>query len=119
MLKTNAYQALLDKQFVKWSVEQLYIQWQYFLAKQLVLNQFQQIYSKQLQISESRYAAGQDNGLERLNMQNWVAQNEQSVFNIDASRGNYATKIQDIWHNDKKGLQLKKYTIGFIKLLQQ
>ena len=80
MLKTNAYQALLDKQFVKWSVEQLYIQWQYFLAKQLVLNQFQQIYSKQLQISESRYAAGQDNGLERLNMQNWVAQNEQSVL---------------------------------------
>jgi hypothetical protein len=41
-------------------------------------------------------------------------QNEQSVFNIDASRGNYATKIQDIWHNDKKGLQLKKYTIDVI-----
>jgi hypothetical protein len=41
-------------------------------------------------------------------------QNEQSVFNIDASRGNYATKIQDIWHNDKKGLQMKKYTIDVI-----
>jgi hypothetical protein len=39
---------------------------------------------------------------------------QQSVFNIDASRGNYATKIQDIWHNDKKGLQLKKYTIDVI-----
>ena len=38
-------------------------------------------------------------------------QNEQSVFNIDSSRGNYATKIQNIWHNDKKGLELKKYTI--------
>jgi hypothetical protein len=38
-------------------------------------------------------------------------QKKQSVFNIDASRGNYATKIEDIWHNDKKGLQLKKYTI--------
>jgi len=38
-------------------------------------------------------------------------QNEQSVFNIDSARGNYATKIEDIWHNDKKGLQLKKYTI--------
>jgi len=41
-------------------------------------------------------------------------QNEQSVFNIDSSRGNYATKIQNIWHNDKKGLQMKKYTIDLM-----
>ncbi len=41
-------------------------------------------------------------------------QKTQSVFNIDSSRGNYATKIQDIWHNDKKGLQLKKYTIDMM-----
>ena len=41
-------------------------------------------------------------------------QKKQSVFNIDASRGNYATKIQDIWHNDKKGLQMKKYTIDMV-----
>ena len=41
-------------------------------------------------------------------------QKQQSVFNIDSSRGNYATKIQDIWHNDKKGLQLKKYTIDMM-----
>jgi hypothetical protein len=41
-------------------------------------------------------------------------QRQQSVFNIDAARGNYATKIQDIWHNDKKGLQLKKYTIDVV-----
>ncbi len=41
-------------------------------------------------------------------------QRNQSVFNIDAARGNYATKIQDIWHNDKKGLQLKKYTIDVV-----
>jgi hypothetical protein len=41
-------------------------------------------------------------------------QKKQSVFNIDASRGNFATKIQDIWHNDKKGLQLKKYTVDVI-----
>jgi hypothetical protein len=41
-------------------------------------------------------------------------QKKQSVFNIDASRGNYATKIQDIWHNDKKGLQLKKYTVDVV-----
>ncbi len=41
-------------------------------------------------------------------------QKSQSVFNIDSSRGNYATKIQDIWHNDKKGLHLKKYTIDMM-----
>ena len=39
---------------------------------------------------------------------------EQSVFNIDSSRGNYATKIEDYWLNDKKGLQLKKYTLDVI-----
>jgi hypothetical protein len=38
----------------------------------------------------------------------------QSVFNIDSARGNYATKIEDIWHNDKKGLQMKKYTIDMM-----
>jgi hypothetical protein len=41
-------------------------------------------------------------------------QQTQSVFNIDSARGNYATKIQDIWHNDKKGLQMKKYTIDMM-----
>jgi cobalt-zinc-cadmium resistance protein CzcA len=80
MLKANQYQALLDKQFIKWSVEQLYIHWQYLLSKELVLKQFQQLYVKQLRLSEARYAAGQDNGLERLNIQNWVAQNEQNVL---------------------------------------
>lgn len=80
MLKANQYQALLDKQFIKWSVEQLYIHWQYLLSKELVLKQFQQLYLKQLRLSEARYAAGQDNGLERLNIQNWVAQNEQNVL---------------------------------------
>ena len=80
ILKANNFQAILDKQFVVWSVEQLYYQWQFLLAKELVLNQFQQIYSKQLKIAESRYAAGQDNGLERLNMQNWVAQHEQLIL---------------------------------------
>jgi hypothetical protein len=38
-------------------------------------------------------------------------QQYQSVFNIDSSRANFATKIEDFWMNDKKGLQLKKYTI--------
>jgi hypothetical protein len=38
----------------------------------------------------------------------------QSVFNIDSSRGNFATKIEDYWFNDKSGLQLKKYTLDVI-----
>jgi hypothetical protein len=38
----------------------------------------------------------------------------QPVFNIDSSRGNFATKIEDIWFNDKSGLQLKKYTLDMI-----
>jgi hypothetical protein len=38
----------------------------------------------------------------------------QSVFNIDSSRGNFATKIEDCWFNDKSGLQLKKYTLEMV-----
>ena len=38
----------------------------------------------------------------------------QPVFNIDSARGNYATKIEDYWLNDKNGLQLKKYTLDVI-----
>ena len=38
----------------------------------------------------------------------------QPVFNIDSARGNFATKIEDIWHNDKSGLQLKKYTLDMV-----
>jgi hypothetical protein len=41
-------------------------------------------------------------------------QKVQSVFNIDSARGNYATKIENFWHNDKSGLQLKKYTLDVI-----
>ena len=35
----------------------------------------------------------------------------QSVFNIDSARLNFATKVDDFWLNDKKGLQLRKFTI--------
>ena len=35
----------------------------------------------------------------------------QSVFNIDSARFNFATKIDDFWMNDKKGVQLRKFTI--------
>ena len=35
----------------------------------------------------------------------------QSVFNVDSARSNFATKIDDFWLNDKKGIQLRKFTI--------
>jgi hypothetical protein len=35
----------------------------------------------------------------------------QSVFNIDSARSNFATKIDDFWLNDKKGIQLRKFTV--------
>ena len=35
----------------------------------------------------------------------------QSVFNIDSARSNFATKIDDFWLNDTKGLQLRKFTV--------
>ena len=41
-------------------------------------------------------------------------QKTQSVFNIDSARGNFATKIEDLWFNDKSGLQLKKHTLDVI-----
>ncbi len=41
-------------------------------------------------------------------------QSLQYVFNIDSARGNYATKIEDCWFNDKSGLQLKKYTLEMV-----
>jgi len=38
----------------------------------------------------------------------------QPAFNIDSARGNYATKIENFWLNDKSGLQLKKYTLDMV-----
>ena len=35
----------------------------------------------------------------------------QSVFNIDSARFNFATKIDDFWLNDKKGIKLRKFTV--------
>ena len=37
--------------------------------------------------------------------------NKQSVFNIDFARGNFATKADTHWMNDKKGVELKKFTL--------
>jgi hypothetical protein len=39
---------------------------------------------------------------------------KQSVFNIDFARGNFATKSDTHWMNDKKGVELKKFTLSKI-----
>ena len=36
---------------------------------------------------------------------------EQSVFNTDVSRGNYATKMENFWLNDKSGINFIEYVI--------
>jgi hypothetical protein len=38
--------------------------------------------------------------------------NLQSIFNVDASRIIYATKIKQNWHDDKMGLKLREYIIN-------
>lgn len=77
--ETFNYQKLLDQNFIKYSVEQLYLQLQLLTEKNKLLNQFNEIYAKQYAIVASRYKAGQDNGLEFLNMENWVKQHEQEI----------------------------------------
>jgi gas vesicle protein len=37
---------------------------------------------------------------------------KQAVFNIDFARGNFATKAETHWMNDKKGVELKKFTLN-------
>ena len=39
---------------------------------------------------------------------------KQAVFNIDFARGNFATKAETHWMNDKKGVELKKFTLSKI-----
>jgi cobalt-zinc-cadmium resistance protein CzcA len=97
--KTNEYQILLDQNFIKWSVEQMWLQWQFMLSKQKLLLDIQQLYARQLKIVEARYSVGQDNALEKLNMQNWVAQNHQillkNTLELEAIQQQFKVILQD------------------------
>jgi len=75
--QTYVQQAILDGQYIKHAVEQLYIQLQLQVAKGMLLNQLDSIYNKQMAAVDARYQAGQDNGLEQINMQNWVSMHQQ------------------------------------------
>jgi cobalt-zinc-cadmium resistance protein CzcA len=75
-----SYQTVLDQKMIQHAVEQLYIQLQFQFAKGILLSQLDSIYAKQLAAVDARFKAGQDNGLEQLNMQNWVSLHKQLMI---------------------------------------
>jgi len=75
-----SYQTVLDQKMIQHAVEQLYIQLQFQVAKGILLSQLDSIYAKQLAAVDARFKAGQDNGLEQLNMQNWVSLHKQFMI---------------------------------------
>jgi len=78
--QTYSYQAVLDENFIKHAVEQLFIQLQFQVAKGQLLSQLDSMFGKQLAAVNARFKAGQDNGLEQLNMQNWVSLHQQLMI---------------------------------------
>jgi len=74
------YQIVLDQNYIQHAVEQLYIQLQFQVAKGGLLSQLDTIYVKQLAAVDARFKAGQDNGLEQINMQNWVSMHQQLMI---------------------------------------
>jgi len=74
------YQIVLDQNYIQHAVEQLYIQLQFQVAKGVLLSQLDTIYAKQLAAVDARFKAGQDNGLEQINMQNWVSMHQQLMI---------------------------------------
>ena len=74
------YQIVLDQKYIQHAVEQLYIQLQFQVARGGLLSQLDTIYVKQLAAVDARYKAGQDNGLEQINMQNWVSMHQQLMI---------------------------------------
>ncbi len=53
---------------------------QFQVAKGGLLSQLDTIYVKQLAAVDARFKAGQDNGLEQINMQNWVSMHQQLMI---------------------------------------
>ena len=78
--ETFDYQIVLDQNYIQHAVEQLFIQLQFQVAKGGLLSQLDTIYLKQLAAVDARFKAGQDNGLEQINMQNWVSMHQQLMI---------------------------------------
>ncbi|MFM6994845.1 MAG: CusA/CzcA family heavy metal efflux RND transporter [Sediminibacterium sp.] len=82
--QTYGYQMILDQNFLKHAVGQLYVQLQFQVAKGKLLKSLDSVYKKQLDVVDARFKAGQDNGLEQVNMQNWVSMHQQSIIKNQA-----------------------------------
>jgi len=82
--QTYGYQMILDQNFLKHAVGQLYVQLQFQVAKGKLLKSLDSVYTKQLAAVDARFKAGQDNGLEQVNMQNWVSMHQQSIIKNQA-----------------------------------
>jgi cobalt-zinc-cadmium resistance protein CzcA len=82
--QTYGYQMILDQNFLKHAVGQLYVQLQFQVAKGKLLKSLDSVYTKQLAVVDARFKAGQDNGLEQVNMQNWVSMHQQSIIKNQA-----------------------------------
>ena len=82
--QTYGYQMILDQNFLKHAVGQLYVQLQFQVAKGKLLKSLDSVYTKQLALVDARFKAGQDNGLEQINMQNWVSMHQQSIIKNQA-----------------------------------
>ena len=82
--QTYAYQMILDQNFLKHAVGQLYVQLQFQVAKGKLLKSLDSVYTKQLAAVDARFKAGQDNGLEQVNMQNWLSMHQQSIIKNQA-----------------------------------
>ena len=97
--QTYGYQAVLDQNYIKHAVEQLYVQLQFQVAKSNLLQKLDTMYTKQLNAVESRFAAGQDNRLEQVNMQNWVSLHQQLIIKnqseLQGLQKKFAILLQD------------------------
>ena len=82
--QTYGYQMILDQNFLKHAVGQLYVQLQFQVAKGKLLKSLDSVYTKQLAVVDARFKSGQDNGLEQVNMQNWVSMHQQSIIKNQA-----------------------------------
>lgn len=80
MSQSYGYQMILDQNFTKHAIEQLYIELQFQVAKGALLQQLDTVYQKQLIAVEARFKAGEDNGLAQMNMQNWVSMHQQLMI---------------------------------------
>jgi cobalt-zinc-cadmium resistance protein CzcA len=83
MQKASVAQNLLDKNFVKMSTEQMYFRLQALVSKGKLFHNNLTIYKNLMKAVDARFKTGQDNILEKVNLQNWIGLHEQEVIKND------------------------------------